>query len=124
MQRFDEAIRCFDKIIEINPSKVEAFNNKGIVKVIECFVLLKSKIKRLGVCLMALHRYADAISCSDQILKMYPHNADALNNRGVCLMALERYQEAIECFERALKINPSDVDIFINKGLALMVLEK
>ena len=73
---------------------------------------------------MALNRYSEAVTCSDQILKLFPQNADALNNRGVCLMALERYAEAIDCFEKALKLNPNDADIFINKGCALMVLEK
>ena len=29
LQRYDEAIKCFDKIIDINPNKIEAFNNKG-----------------------------------------------------------------------------------------------
>ena len=71
-----------------------------------------------GVCLMALNRYGDAISCSDQILRIYPHNADALNNRGVCLMALERYAEAIDCFEKAMKLNPTVISIhnFNNKA--------
>jgi tetratricopeptide (TPR) repeat protein len=70
---------------------------------------------------MALNRYSEAITCSDQILKLFPQNADALNNRGVCLMALERYAEAIDCFEKALKLSPNDADIFINKGFEFLL---
>jgi tetratricopeptide (TPR) repeat protein len=45
-QRYDEAIKMFDKIIEINPHKIEAFTNKCLLSgLVLCVFSIKAKEK-------------------------------------------------------------------------------
>ena len=61
-KRYDEAIQCFNKAIELNPSYELAWNNKGTA-------------------LYMLKRYKEAIKCFDEVLKINPNNETAKKNR-------------------------------------------
>jgi tetratricopeptide (TPR) repeat protein len=54
---YEEAIKCYDKAIEIEPNNAEAWNNKGIV---------------LG----RLSKYEEAIACYDKAIEIEPDYAD------------------------------------------------
>ena len=57
MERFAEAIECYDKVIQLNPLHADAHNNKGISfysteqypESIECFEKVALIIKRFFV---------------------------------------------------------------------------
>ncbi len=69
-------------------------------------------------------RFTEAIACYDQVLKLNPHNADALNNKGVAYAALKKYEDAIVNFDKALSIHPDYKHALHNKGHAFAKLKK
>ncbi len=101
--KYEEAIECFDKAIELNPNFAPAWNNKGVA------------LAKLG-------KYEEAIKCYDKALEIDPNYYYAWNNKGVALAKLGRYEEAIKCYEKAIQINPNYVDAWYNLGLALSKL--
>ena len=98
--RREEAIRCYDQALEIDPRDAFAWNNKG-------------------VSLRSLGRYQEAIHCLDQALKLNPHYVHAWANKGNSLGNLGRYQEAIHCYDQALEIDPRFAATWGNKGVSL-----
>jgi tetratricopeptide (TPR) repeat protein len=98
--RYQEAIDCLDKALEIDPRYAYAWTNKG-------------------ACLRSLGRYQEAISCYDKALEIDPRNATAWNNKGSSLGSLGRYQEAISCYDKALEIDPRYALVWTNKGSSL-----
>ena len=92
-----EAIVCYDKALEINPSDAMAWNNKGIV------------LSNLG-------KEQEAIACYDKALNFSPIY-ETWNYKGIALARLGKYQEAIACYDKALEINPRYKDAWHYKGL-------
>jgi tetratricopeptide (TPR) repeat protein len=60
--REEEAIDCYDKTLELNPRKADAWHPKGI---------------SLG----SLGRFAEAIHCFDKALELYPNSTRARSSR-------------------------------------------
>jgi len=81
-----EAIKCYDKEIELKPNSERAYNNKGI------------SLDDLG-------KYEEAIKCYDKAIELKKDFAAAHNNKGVTLNNLDRNGEAIECFKKAISID-------------------
>ncbi len=63
LKRFEEAIVCFDKAIELNPNDIEALNNKG-------------------ASLDYLKRHDEAIECFNKCLELDSNHSEALFNKG------------------------------------------
>jgi len=68
-KKYDEAIRCFNEAIKLNPSYELAWNNKGTA-------------------LYMLKRYKEAIKCFDEVLKINPNNETAKKNRETYMRAM------------------------------------
>jgi len=100
LRRFDEAIKCHDRALEINPQLAEVWSNRG------------NSLHSLG-------RFDEAIKCHDRALKINPQLAEAWNNKGNSLHSLGRFDDAIKCYDRALEINPQYAEAWYNKGLSL-----
>jgi tetratricopeptide (TPR) repeat protein len=98
--RSEEALRCFDQALAIDPRDAAAWNNKGIA------------LSNLG-------RREEALGCYDQALAIDPRHASAWSNKGLELGALGRREEAINCYDQALAIDPRNAQVWYNKGLAL-----
>ena len=98
--RCEEAIRCYDKVLELDPQDALAWNNKG------------RSLDSLG-------RHEDAIRCYDKALELNPRNATAWHNKGLSLDSLNRYEEAIRCYDKALELDPQDALAWNNKGNSL-----
>ena len=98
--KYSEALRCFDRALEINPKDAFAWVGKGIV-------------------LNGLSRHEEALRCFERALAIDPKDAAAWNNKGNALRKLGRYSEALRCFETALEIDPKYADAWYNKGNAL-----
>ena len=82
--KYNEAIICYDKALEINPRYAEAWNNKG------------GALAKLG-------KHNEAIICLDKALEINPRDNKAWNNKGVALDALGKRNEAIYAFERFIE---------------------
>jgi tetratricopeptide (TPR) repeat protein/tRNA A-37 threonylcarbamoyl transferase component Bud32 len=101
--RHEEAVRCYDKALELDPRDAEVWNNKGD-------------------CLDSLGRREEAIRCCERALELNPRDATAWNNKGAILDSLGRTEEAIRCYDRALELDPRDAKAWINKGRSLGTL--
>jgi tetratricopeptide (TPR) repeat protein len=135
--RYDEAIRCYEKALEIDPRETAAWNNKGISldalgqydealrcceKALEIDPPYAAAWINKGNSLRNLGRYVEAIRCCEKALEINPLNAAAWNNKGNSLDSLGRYNEAIRCYEKALEIDPRFAKAWYNKGTSLRSL--
>lgn len=76
-----------------------------------------------------LGRYEQAITCDNQLLKIYRdvimYDAHpTLNIRGLALCKLGRYSEAVKCCDTVLEIDPGNHTSLDAKRLALDCLAK
>jgi serine/threonine protein kinase len=85
--RHEEAVRCCDKALAIEPRHAFAWGNKGAA-------------------LSALGRDEESNACYDKALAIDPQEAGLWSNKGMALNALGRHEESLVCFEKALAINP------------------
>jgi len=101
---YHEAVRCFDKAIEIDSKFALAWSKKG------------QALKELG-------NYEEAVRCFDNAIQIDPKNALVFNEKGVALLDSKEYNEAVRCFDKAIEIEKKPIHL-CNKGLALFMLEK
>jgi tetratricopeptide (TPR) repeat protein len=108
--RFDEAVREFDRELEIKPDKHEAWNNRG------------NALSELG-------RHEEAVASYDRAVEIKPDDHEAWNNRGNALSELGRHEEAVASYDRAVEIKPDYHGAWYNRAdtylvrLTLMVKE-
>jgi tetratricopeptide (TPR) repeat protein len=76
LNKYDEAIKAFDKAIEINPQYSLAWYNKGRA-------------------LYKLNKYDEAIKAYDKAIEINPQNSDAWSNKGAVLVYLESVAKKI-----------------------------
>src|SRR5215213_1404265 len=105
LSKHNEAIKCYDRVIEIKPKYSGAWYNKG-------------------TSLIYLGKYQEAIKCLEKVLELMPDHVDAWSNKGSALLNLGKYEEAIVCFDKALESEPNDAYTLTNKCSALSRLGK
>ena len=103
--KYNEAIDCFDKALEIDSNNVDAWNNKANA-------------------LYSLGRYDEAIQCYDRALEIDEMYTNAWNNKGLALGKLGRYDEAIQYYDRTLELDKNYTYGWHNKGDALFGIGK
>ena len=87
-QRFGDAIRLANILLDEYPLYVEARNQRAIA-------------------LFALQQFEDSIEDSRTVLKLNPYHFGAAIVMGHAYLQLRNTPKAIECFHRALTINPN-----------------
>ena len=97
--KYEEALDCYNKAIEINPLFAEAWVAKGFI---------------FGE---RLSRPQDAMNCYEKAVELKPDSASYWNFKGMGYCGLSKHQEAIECYDRALEIDPHYVHALYNKGI-------
>jgi tetratricopeptide (TPR) repeat protein len=131
-----EALKCFDKALEINPTDAGAWSGKGIAldqlgrreEAMKCYdkaleinpgaaYVWSNKI---GV-LTYLKKFEEAIVCLDKLLEIEP-TPSHWSGKGDTLHTLGRDAEAIVCYDRALELQPSSPWSWSHKGAALGAL--
>ena len=85
--RYEEALQCFDRVIDSNDEDI--YYNKG------------ETLEKMGEEDGNYSHYLEAIKCFDQVIAMNPSHVNALNYRGVCLKQLGRAEEARIYFHQA-----------------------
>jgi tetratricopeptide (TPR) repeat protein len=102
LKRYNRAIECFDKALELSFDDY-AFSNKAYA------------LANKGYALISQNNYIQAISCFESVKSVKkgrdPLLAYALNGIGVALDELGRYEEAIEHFDKAMAIDPQRQNI-------------
>jgi len=113
--RYEEAIDCYNKALEINPEYKEAWVNKGKVLAIDTYFELTSG---------NLEKYEEVIDCYDKAIEIDPGYIEAYENKGNALDILGKYEEAIESYNKILEINSRYKKVWLNKGIIFSKLEK
>jgi tetratricopeptide (TPR) repeat protein len=94
-----EAVKCFDKAIEIEKEPIYLCNK--------------------GLALCRLEKNKEAIECYGKAIEINPNLADAWKDVGLILKDSGRYLEAVKCCGKAIEINPNLADAWLAKGLVL-----
>ncbi|MEZ5563493.1 MAG: tetratricopeptide repeat protein [Gammaproteobacteria bacterium] len=76
----------------------------------------------LGLPLLKLGRFSEALDSFDQALTIKPDYAEALNKRGEALQALGRQKEALASYNRSLRYRPEHSETLNNRAVVLLQL--
>ncbi len=85
--RYEEAISCYERALELDPRYANAWNNKGFS-------------------LYALGRYEEAISCYERSLELDPRNAEAWFNKALVEEEIGRRREAAHSYRKFIELAP------------------
>ncbi len=96
--KLDEAIRCYDRAISINPNYAKAIYNKGTA-------------------LLNLQRHDEAIALFERAIAINPGYENAWYNKAVSLRELKKLEESNICWDMVIKLKPADSWAYFNKGL-------
>lgn len=126
MDKHEDAIRCYDLVLELNPDYFRALYNKAIA-------------------LFNLKRYKEAISCCQRAIKINDHYFRPYHLTGRALACLGMHEDAVEWYKGAFQARVGnymavavklgirdttqvadsyDVEIFLSEGVSLMSLQK
>jgi len=97
-REFLKAIQSYQKVIELDPTYIEAYNNLGII------------YQEIGNFDRAFGAYQKSIEINPQYEKGH-------NNLGILFYLKGRNEEALEAFQKALAINSNNIESHINLGV-------
>ena len=100
----EKAIEQYDKTIGRNRGCADAYNNRGVAKLL-------------------LGRPEAALPDFSRAIKLDPKDATAYNNRGNAKKLLGRLKEALRDFSRAIKLAPQDATAYKNRGITKIDLK-
>jgi tetratricopeptide (TPR) repeat protein len=95
--RYEQAIRCCDKALALDPNFYAAYYNRGFAS---------AEIGRLP----------EAMSDYDKAIALRPDFAPAYNNRGIACARAGRLNEALRDYDEALRLRPDDAEAYTNRG--------
>ena len=97
-EKYNEAIKAYDKAIEINPHDSLAWYNKGLA-------------------LDKLNKHEEAMKAYDKAIEIDPRDSTAWYNKGTILGKLGKDDITIEPFDKSIESNPQNQQIGTKKGL-------
>ena len=104
MEDYEGAIADFDKVIELNPKYVAAYNNRGVAK-------------------NAIGDYEEAIADFDKAIELEPNRAFAYGSRGAAKGAMGDYKGAIADYDKAVELGPKNAIAYGSRGFAKSEIE-
>ncbi|HEX3486493.1 MAG TPA: tetratricopeptide repeat protein [Micropepsaceae bacterium] len=137
--QLDQAATLYRAMLADNPRNADALHLLGVIalqrkdaaiavdlisRAVEIDTRNAAFFSNLGLALMELGRFQDALAAFTRALAIKPDYADALNHRGNALRALKRFDEALASYARTLAINPGHADALNNRGAALSDLRR
>lgn len=129
---FVNALKNFNRAIEINPNFFEAFTNRGLVyhdmedfdKAIENYAqaIRINPNYEIAYCnrgMIYQDRKEDdrALSDYNRALTINPNYTDAYNGRGIIYAKRQEYNKALDDFNKIITINPGDSEAYTNRGI-------
>jgi tetratricopeptide (TPR) repeat protein/tRNA A-37 threonylcarbamoyl transferase component Bud32 len=105
LQRYREAVACYDKVIQVIAD--------------DYFVWFKR-----GIALENLQEYEEAIASYDQVLQMHPEDYLAWFKRGKALENLQRYEEALTAYDKVVEIQPDNYWAWHDRGKVLEYMQR
>ena len=89
--KYDDAIQCFDKVIELSPDFAGGWTFKGVA-------------------LLEQGKYDEAMQCFDKAIELAPDYEVPWENKGTVLYKQGKYDEAMQCFDKAIEANSQIAD--------------
>jgi tetratricopeptide (TPR) repeat protein len=129
--QIDEAITCFQKVLQFNPDSVityysiaVAYNEKGCLnEAIRCYEKALNldpanvyAYNNLGNLYRQKGQLSQAISCFQKALQIDPTLSNTYYNFGIIYRDKRQVNEAMECFQKALQIDPNHVETYTAFG--------
>lgn len=139
IQNYSEAIKCFNKDLELNKKSYRTFMAKGITmyhgetyhEAIECFnnaleIKFAEYLKNTDQAknLKNVKKFESAIKYYD--IANHSDNIDSefWKYKALSLFKIKKYDEAADCFDNILKNEPDNAEILYNKAKCEVHLEK
>jgi Flp pilus assembly protein TadD len=138
-KNFSKAIQAYQKVIELDPTYVEAYNNLGIIyqmigdvdrasaayqKSTEINPKYEKGYNNLGILLLLRGHYEEASETFQKALAINANNIESHIYLGILFKKKGQWQEAIESYQRALAIDPLHGETHYNIALLYEQLEK
>ncbi len=92
-----EAVKSYDKAIQLNPDYAQAYSNRG------------NAVRDLG-------QLEEAIENYDTAIRLSPDFVTAYNSRGATLQALGELEEAMQNYDKAIQLKPDYAEAYSNRG--------
>jgi len=139
MQRYPEALQCFDRAIALRSDLAAAYLGRGTVllhlgrlepalaNLGQALRLAPNDARAYNVLAAALeraNRAPEALVCLDRSLTLDPRQPEAHHNRGILLLGLGRHADALTSVDRALAMTPQNAAAHTNRGSALLGLKR
>lgn len=132
--RLDEALRVFDKAIQLKPSDAELWRQMGDALIqarrnSEALLCFRRAFEldpghadaayKAGHLLHGAGQVAEALAYLNHSVSLRPDNAQALHTRALILNGLGRIEEATADCRRAVQLDPKNADTLGNLGALL-----
>jgi tetratricopeptide (TPR) repeat protein len=101
LNSYEDALKCYDKALEMDSSIAEAWNNKGVA-------------------LLQTGRYEEALEHLTKASELNPLSTVIMINKAEVLRKLGRLEEAIKCYDEIIDLDPRIVSAWIHKGDILL----
>jgi tetratricopeptide (TPR) repeat protein/SAM-dependent methyltransferase len=139
IEKFNDGIIAYEKLISINPNLPETYNNLGIAyqaignqkSAIDSFKnALNIKPSYANACFNMgnsyknMHEYKCAIEYYKKTIYINPNFVEAYNNIGIIFQDKENYEEAKNYFKQAIFIKPNYAEAYFNLGNTLKLSYK
>lgn len=105
LERFDESLVVYDKLISLDPKWANPWNSKGWA-------------------LHKLNKNNEAVAAFDEAIKLDPTWSKPLNSKGWVLYKLAKFEEALSAFDKAISLEPKWDKPWFNKGKVYYDLDK
>ena len=103
--RHDDALKTFDKALQLKPDDADLWQN-------------------LGEVLFTLNRPADALLSFQHALKLDPRHWGAMHNSGLLLHQQGRFEEALNHFDSCNELRPDNISTLRMRAVALRELRR
>jgi tetratricopeptide (TPR) repeat protein len=136
--RHEDALKSFEKSVQIKPDDAELWKNYGcglldMGRSAEALLTFQHVLKlksggweaafQIGLCL-STRKPEYALSYLDRAAELQPDHAEILEARGITLHNLARFEEALAASRLALELNPDSANLCHNIGVTLQFLNR
>lgn len=133
MRAFERAIADFDRVVELEPTNVEAFIARGgtycelgqygraiadLDRAIQLAPRSSDAFQKRALARARSGQERSAMDDYTSAVRLNPHNVAALNGRAGLEASNGNYALAIADLDAAIKVNPEDAGAFYNRGFA------
>ena len=97
-KKYEEAIECFEKAVELKPEFTEAYYN-------------------IGISYIELGKHKDSAKVLKRVIQLDPDNANAYYGLGYAYYSLKKYDDALTAFKHSIELKPDNAFAHSKIGL-------